>query len=125
MKQVIRTKKAPAPVGPYSQGIKTGSRIYVAGQGPVNPETGKMPGGISDQTRQVLMNVKAILEEGGASMEHVVKATVHLTDLKNFQAFNEVYREFFSEPYPVRTTVQSGLIGEMLVEIDVIAEFDD
>lgn len=125
MKEVVRTNKAPAPVGPYSQGIRTGGRIYVAGQGPVNPETGKMPEGIAEQTRQTLNNVKAILEEGGASMEHVVKATVHLTDLGNFKGFNEVYREFFSEPYPVRTTVKSGLLGEMLVEIDVIAELDD
>ncbi|NLA91125.1 MAG: RidA family protein, partial [Synergistaceae bacterium] len=109
---------------PYSQGIVTGGRIYVAGQGPVNPETGVMPEGIAEQTRRTLMNVKAILEEGGASMEHVVKATVHLTDLENFQGFNEVYKEFFSEPYPVRTTVQSVLIGDMLVEVDVIAEFD-
>ena len=124
MKEVIRTNKAPAPVGPYSQGIKTGGRIYVAGQGPVDPGTGKMPEGIAEQTRQTLNNVKAILEEGGASMEHVVKATVHLTDLENFKGFNEVYREFFSEPYPVRTTVKSGLLGEMLVEIDVIAELD-
>ena len=125
MKEVVRTNKAPAPVGPYSQGIRTGGRIYVAGQGPVNPETGKMPEGIAEQTRQTLNNVKAILEEGGASMEHVVKATVRLTDLGNVKGFNEVYREFFSEPYPVRTTVKSGLLGEMLVEIDVIAELDD
>ncbi len=124
MKKVIRTNKAPVPIGPYSQGIVTGGRIYVAGQGPFNPETGGMPEGIAEQTRRTLMNVKAILEEGGASMGHVVKATVHLTDLKNFQGFNEVYKEFFSEPYPVRTTVQSVLIGDMLVEVDVIAEFD-
>ena len=124
MKKVIRTNKAPVPIGPYSQGIISDTRIYVAGQGPFDPETGSMAEGIREQTRRTLMNVKAILEEAGASMGHVVKATVHLTDLENFQGFNEVYKEFFSEPYPVRTTVQSVLIGDMLVEVDVIAEFD-
>ncbi|MDO9514994.1 MAG: Rid family detoxifying hydrolase [Syntrophales bacterium] len=121
MKKEIRTDKAPQPIGPYSQGLVVGNMIFVAGQGPLNPETGKTPPTIGEQTRQVMTNIKNILEAGGATMDNVVKSTVHLADLKDFQAFNEVYREFFTAPYPVRTTVGSSLLG-ILVEIDVIAE---
>ncbi len=121
MKKQIRTEKAPMPIGPYSQGLVVGSRIYVAGQGPLDVESGKVPEGVSSQTRQVLTNIRTILEAGGSSMDDVVKTTVHLADLKDFEAFNAVYKEFFTEPYPVRTTVGSQLYG-ILVEIDVIAE---
>ena len=121
MKKEIRTKSAPMPAGPYSQGIIVGNRIYVAGQGPLNPATGKVPEGIEDQTRQVLKNIQAILEAGGAKLDDVVKVTAHLADLKYFTAFNEVYKTFFKEPFPVRTTVGSQL-KDILVEIDVIAE---
>ncbi|HXK90208.1 MAG TPA: Rid family detoxifying hydrolase [Thermosynergistes sp.] len=121
MKKEIRTKNAPMPAGPYSQGIIVGNRIYVAGQGPLNPATGKVPEGIEDQTRQVLKNIQAILEAGGAKLDDVVKVTAHLADLKYFTAFNEVYKTFFKEPFPVRTTVGSQL-KDILVEIDVIAE---
>ena len=121
MKQEIRTDRSPDPIGPYSQGLKVGNRIYVSGQGPLNHETGKTPETIEEQTRQVLTNIRNILEAGGATMEHVVKTTVHLADLKDFQAFNGVYKEFFKPPFPVRTTVGSALLG-ILVEIDVIAE---
>jgi len=121
MKKEIRTDRSPQPIGPYSQGLVVGSRIYVAGQGPLNPETGKTPQTIGEQTRQVMTNIRNILEAGGATMDNVVKSTVHLADLKDFDAFNEVYREFFTAPYPVRTTVGSSLLG-ILVEIDVIAE---
>jgi len=123
MKTVITTNKAPRPIAPYSQGLKAGSRIYVAGQGPMNVTTGSVPEGIKAQTAQVLDNIRAILEAGGASMDHVVKATVHLADLSLFKDFNEVYATYFKEPYPVRTTVASGLLG-ILVEIDVIAELE-
>jgi 2-iminobutanoate/2-iminopropanoate deaminase len=121
MKTVITTDKAPRPLGPYSQGVKTGSRIYVAGQGPMNVATGVMPEGIKAQTIQVLDNIRAILDAGGAGMDDVVKTTVHLADLNLFKEFNEVYATYFKAPYPVRTTVASGLLG-ILVEIDVIAE---
>ena len=121
MKQEIRTDKAPLPIGPYSQGLLVGNRIYVAGQGPLDPETGKTPETVEEQTHQVLKNIKNILEAGGATMDNVVKSTVHLADLKDFNAFNEVYKEFFNLPYPVRTTVGSSLLN-ILVEIDVIAE---
>ncbi|MCL6445996.1 MAG: Rid family detoxifying hydrolase [Alicyclobacillus sp.] len=123
-KQEIRTHLAPTPVGLYSQGLRVGNRIYVAGQGPINVQTGKIAGEtIESQTRQVLGNIRVILEAGGATLDDVVKCTVHLSDLKYFDEFNKVYKEFFHEPYPVRTTVGSQLKG-MLVEIDVIAEVD-
>ncbi|GAB6280873.1 MAG: Rid family detoxifying hydrolase [Thermovirga sp.] len=121
MKKEIRTDKAPQPIGPYSQGLVVGNMIYVAGQGPKNPETGKTPETIGEQTRQVMTNIKMILEAGGATMDNVVKSTEHLADLKDFQAFNEVYKEFFKPPVPVRTTVGSSLL-DILVEIDVVAE---
>lgn len=124
MKKVIVTDKAPAPVGPYSQGIISGKRIYVAGQGPKDAVTGAMPEGVGEQTRKTLENVKAILEAGGATMDHVVKVTAHLKHLnEDFAAFNEVFKTFFKAPFPVRTTVGSDLLG-ILVEIDVIAEMD-
>jgi 2-iminobutanoate/2-iminopropanoate deaminase len=121
MKREIRTDRSPDPIGPYSQGLAAGNRIYVSGQGPLNPATGEIPETIEEQTRQVLTNIRNILEAGGAAMEQVVKTTAHLADLEDFEAFNSVYREFFNKPYPVRTTVGSELLG-ILVEIDVIAE---
>lgn len=121
MKKAIRTEKAPAPIGPYSQAIVAGNRVYVAGQGPLNVETGKMPEGVGEQTRQVLTNIRTILEAAGATMDDVVKTTVHLADMKDFEAFNEVYKEFFKTPYPARITVGSNLY-DILVEIDAIAE---
>jgi len=121
MKKEIRTEKAPAPIGPYSQAIAAGNRVYVAGQGPLNVETGKMPETVGEQTRQVLTNIRTILEAAGATMDDVVKTTVHLADMKDFEAFNEVYKQFFKPPYPARITVSSNLL-DILVEIDAIAE---
>ncbi|MDR2175173.1 MAG: Rid family detoxifying hydrolase [Synergistaceae bacterium] len=121
-KKEIKTDRAPKPLGPYSQGLAAGGRIYVAGEGPKNPETNSTPEGIEAQTRQVMLNLKNILEAGGATMDSVVKSTVHLANLEDFEKFNSVYKEFFTPPYPVRTTVGSALLGGILVEIDVIAE---
>lgn len=121
MKKEVCTKNAPMPAGPYSQGLVVGNRIYVAGQGPLDVKTKTIAKDIKSQTRQTLNNIKSILEEAGASMNDVVKSTVHLTDLSYFKEFNEVYAEFFEKPYPVRTTVGSQL-DNILVEIDVIAE---
>jgi 2-iminobutanoate/2-iminopropanoate deaminase len=121
MKKEIRTEKAPAPIGPYSQAIVAGNRVYVAGQGPLNVETGNVPEGVGEQTRQVLSNIRTILEAAGATMDNVVKTTVHLADMKDFEAFNEVYKQFFKLPYPARITVGSNLY-DILVEIDAIAE---
>jgi 2-iminobutanoate/2-iminopropanoate deaminase len=124
VKEGIVTSQAPTPVGAYSQAVKVSNRVYVAGQGPKNPKTGETPATIKEQTRQVLHNIQQILEASGAKMSDVVKVTAHLSDLKYFDEYNEVYWEFFSEPYPVRTTVGSQLM-DILVEIDVIAEIID
>ena len=121
-KKEIRTDKSPQPMGPYSQGLIVGDRIYVAGQGPRNPATGTVASGIEEQTRQVMTNLKNIVEAGGGTMNDVVKSTVHLLHLEDFEAFNKVNSEFFTVPYPVRTTVGSALLGGILVEVDVVAE---
>ena len=120
-RQEIRTAKAPLPAGPYSQGLRVGNRIYVAGQRPENAATRAIPEEFQAQARQVLENIRHILDEAGATMGHVVKTNVYLTDLANFAAFNQVYAEFFTAPYPVRTTIACELRG-ILVEVDVIAE---
>ena len=121
-KQAVTTDQAPRPAGPYSQALRVGDFVYVAGQGGVDPATRKLAGeDIEAQTVQTLDNVKAILEAAGASMSDVVKSTVHLSDLSLFARFNAVYAEYFPDPKPVRTTVGSQLLGGMLVEIDVVA----
>ncbi len=120
MKEEITTSASPAPVGPYSQGLRTETLVLVSGQVPLDPEVGRIPEGIEAQTHQVLRNVRSILEAGGSSMDDVVKVTAHLADLADYEAFNRVYREHFRPPFPVRTTVGSQLLG-ILLEIDVIA----
>lgn len=121
-KQEIRTDKAPQPVRPYSQGIKAGPFVFVSGQIPRDPITGETAGStIEAQTHRTLQNVQAVLAAAGAGMEHVVKATVHLTDLSLAARFDAVYAEYFPEPRPVRTTVGSRLGADFLVEVDVIA----
>ncbi|MFK7896365.1 MAG: Rid family detoxifying hydrolase [Myxococcota bacterium] len=120
----VRTDAAPAPVGPYSQGIKTGDMVFVSGQIPLDPETGvKVEGEIEAETRQVLANLRAVLEAAGSSMEHVIKATVYLTDLSLFPRVNAVYAEAFnSDPAPARVTVGvAALPLGAAVEIDAIA----
>ena len=121
-KKEVKTDKSPLPIACYSQGLVAGNRIYVAGQGPKNPETGKVPDGIEEQTRQTMTNVKNIVEAAGGTMDNVMKSTVHLANLADFEAYNKVYSTFFTPPYPVRTTVGSALLGGILVEVDVIAE---
>ncbi len=123
MKTVINTEKAPGAIGPYSQGISTGSLIFVSGQLPADPATGKFPEDIQGQTRQSLTNVKNILEQAGSSMDKVVKTTVFLSDMNNFGAMNEVYGTFFQAgSYPARSAVQvAKLPKDAMVEIEVIA----
>ncbi|HEU4426883.1 MAG TPA: Rid family detoxifying hydrolase [Pilimelia sp.] len=118
----IRTDSAPIPAGAYSQGIAAGGLVFTAGQGPIDPATGEVVGeDVATQTRRTLDNVAAILAAEGLGLEHVVKTTVHLQELRrDFAAYDAVYREYFSEPYPVRTTVGSDLM-DILVEIDVVA----
>lgn len=119
-KQEIRTADAPQPAGPYSQGILSGDLLFTAGFGPQDPRTGEKAGSVAEQTRQTLRNVQAVLAQHGATLDDALKVTVHLSDLAHFQEFNGAYAEFFSTPYPVRTTVGSQL-ADIFVEIDVVA----
>ena len=121
MKEVISTKAAPA--GPYSQAIKVGNLVYTSGQIPIDPATGNfVEGGIKEQTRQSLSNVKAILEEAGLTMANVVKTTVFMADMNDFADMNAVYAEFFAEPYPARSAVAVKTLPKgALVEIEVVA----
>lgn len=123
MKKVISTTKAPGAIGPYSQGIHTGNMIFVSGQIPLDPETGKFPETIEEMTRQSLTNIKNILEEAGSSMNNVVKTTVFLKDMNDFAAMNAVYATFFEEgSYPARSAVEvSRLPKDVKIEIEVIA----
>ena len=121
--KVISTKKAPAAIGPYSQAIQVGNLVYTSGQIPIDPATGTfVEGGIREQTRQSLTNVKAILEEAGLSMGNVVKTTVFMADMNDFAEMNSVYAEFFAEPYPARSAVAVKTLPKgALVEIEVVA----
>ena len=123
MKEQGYTDLAPAPMGPYSQGCKAAGFIFVSGQGPIDPATGRLFGNdIAGQTRQTLLNIQHILESMRATMKDVVKTTVIITDAKDFAAVNEVYKEFFSEPYPTRMTYGTVLtVPGMKVEMDAIA----
>ena len=124
MKQVIHTDKAPAAIGPYSQAIQIGQLLFTSGQVPIDPETGAIvEGGIQEQARQSLNNIKAILNAAGTNMGAVVKTTVFLQDMNDFAAMNEVYAQFFQEPSPARSAVQVGrLPKDALVEIEAIAQ---
>lgn len=124
MKQVIHTDKAPAAIGPYSQAIQVGQMLFTSGQVPIDPETGAIvEGGIQEQARQSLNNIKAILNAAGTNMGAVVKTTVFLQDMNDFAAMNEIYAQFFQEPYPARSAVQVGrLPKDALVEIEAIAQ---
>lgn len=119
-KTAFHTTNAPQPAGPYSQGIMANGFFYTAGFGPQDPATGALSDDVGEQTRQVLRNISAVLAEQGLTLDDCVKTTVHLADLADFDAFNVAYREFFAEPFPVRTTVGSQL-ANILVEIDVVA----
>ena len=123
MKKVISTTGAPVAIGPYSQAIEANGMLFVSGQLPVNAATGKVAeGGISEQTRQSLENIKAILTEAGYGLENVVKTTCLLSDMANFKAFNEVYAQYFTSQAPARATfaVRELPLG-VLVEIEAIA----
>lgn len=121
--KAISTKNAPAAIGPYSQATETGGMIFASGQLPIDPNTGAFPeGGIKEQTRQSILNAKAILEEAGCSLSNVVKTTVLLSDIADFAAMNEVYASFFSEPFPARSAFAvRDLPKGALIEIEMIA----
>lgn len=119
----IHTNQAPAAIGPYSQAIEANGMIFASGQIPINPATGQfVEGGIQEQTRQALTNARNILQAAGTDMENVIKTTVYLSDINNFAAMNEVYAQFFTEPFPARSAVAvKDLPKGALVEIEVLA----
>ena len=122
MKTVISTEKAPAAIGPYSQGIQAGSLIITSGQLPIDPATGAFPETVEEQTRQSLENCKAVLADAGAAMGNVIKTTVFLSDMNNFAAMNGVYATFFEGACPARSAVEvARLPKDALVEIECIA----
>lgn len=124
MRDQIQTDAAPEPIGPYSQGIRDGDTVYVSGQGPADPDTREvLAEGIRDQTAQVLDNVDAVLDAASTSLDHVVRATVYLADMDDYEGMNEVYAERMPEPYPARAAVEVGrLPGPFRVEISAIAQ---
>lgn len=123
MKTQLNTPAAPAAIGPYSQAIAaTGSLVFLSGQLPIDPATGTMPDDIKAQTRQSLLNARAILESDGMTLDNVVKTTVLLSDIANFGPMNEVYAEFFGQPFPARSAFAvRDLPKGALVEIEMIA----
>ena len=123
MKNSISTASAPSAIGPYSQAIQVGDWIFTSGQLPIDPKTGAFPeGGIKEQTRQSLLNIKAILEEAGATLAEVVKTTVFLADMGDFAEMNSVYAEFFAQPFPARSAVAVKTLPKgAMVEVEVIA----
>ncbi len=123
MKKEIKTKKAPAAIGPYSQGIEANGFVFASGQIAINPETGELnKGSVEEQTRLALENLKAVIEKSGCSLDNVVKCTVFLQDMDDFSKMNEVYGEFFKPPYPARAAVQvARLPKDVKVEIEAIA----
>jgi len=123
MKEIIYTEAAPKPIGPYSQAVKAGNMLFVAGQIPIDPKTGEVvKGDIKEQTRQVLENIKAILEAAGFTLDDVAMTFVFLADMNLFPQFNEVYAQYFKENPPARVTVQAArLPKDVLIEVAVIA----
>lgn len=122
-KQVVFTEKAPKPVGPYSQGVKAGGFLFVAGQIPIDPSTGRIvEGSFEDKVRRVLENVKAVVEAAGGSLDNVVKVTVYLKDISLFDRFNKVYAEYFPRNPPARVVVEvSNLPKGVELEVEAIA----
>jgi len=123
MRNAIVTEQAPKPIGPYSQAIVEGDFIFLSGQGPINPGTGRLElGDARAETKRVFENLRAILQAAGSSLDHVLKCNVYLRDINDFVAMNEVYETYFSAPFPARTTIQAGALpGGIAVEIECIA----
>jgi 2-iminobutanoate/2-iminopropanoate deaminase len=123
MQEMIETKNAPSPIGPYSQAVRANGFVFVSGQIPVLPDTGSVvEGGVAEQTHQVMKNLSSILNAAGTGLGKVVKTTVFLSNLDHFSEFNQVYGEYFGDAKPARATVQvARLPKEVLVEIDAIA----
>ncbi len=124
MRKTVTADRGPAPAGPYSHAVVANGFVFISGQGPVNPETGTMPDAFADQVRQTFKNVQTILEATGSSLDDVVKVNAYVTDLTRFAEFNDVYKEFFRDDPPARTTVATALLG-ILVEVDCIAAISE
>jgi 2-iminobutanoate/2-iminopropanoate deaminase len=123
MLKKVQTDKAPQAIGPYSQAVETGDWIFTSGQIPLTPDGELVAGGIEEQTRQVLENLKSVLEAAGSGLEHVVKTTIFLRDMNQFQTVNEIYGGYFKEHQPARSCVEvSRLPKDVLIEIEVIAK---
>lgn len=121
-KKAVHPASSPVPAGAYSPGLVAGGFVFVSGQTAEKPGSSELvEGDVTVQTRQVMENIKGILEAAGCRMDDVVKVTAHLADAEDFDGYNGVYKEYFSKPFPTRTTVQSVIPGGSLVEIDVIA----
>lgn len=122
-REIVHTDKAPKAIGPYSQAIRTDSLIFAAGQTGIDPATGDLiPGGVEEQTRQVLTNLQSVIEAAGSSFKFVVKTTVFLRDMNDFAKMNAIYAEYFGENPPARSTIAvAGLPKNGLVEIEAIA----
>ena len=122
-KEIIATEDAPRAIGPYSQAVRAGNFVFASGQIPIDPATGEfVPGGIAEQTEQVLKNLTALFAAAGVGLDQIVKTTVFLADMNDFTAMNEVYGRFFSEAPPARATVQAArLPRDAKVEIEAIA----
>ena len=122
-KEIIATEDAPRAIGPYSQAVRAGNFVFASGQIPIDPATGELvPGGIAEQTEQVLKNLTALFAAAGVGLNQIVKTTVFLADMNDFTAMNEVYGRFFSEAPPARATVQAArLPRDAKVEIEAIA----
>lgn len=126
-KKMITAGSAPAPVGPYSQAIRTGDFLYVSGQIAIDPQTGDLvQESFGDETRMVLENLKAIIEAGGSSLDDTVKVTIYLKDMNNFPEFNEIYGEYFGKSLPARACVEvSRLPKDVHIEIEAVAYCGD
>lgn len=122
-KKIIFTTEAPAPIGPYSQAVMVGNLLFVSGQIPTDPATGNVVSGdIAQETRQVMLNIGAVLQEAGLNYHNIVKTSIFLKDMNNFGAVNEIYGHFFTDAYPARETVEvARLPKDVNVEISVIA----
>lgn len=122
MKKEIHTTNAPEAIGPYSQAIEVGDFVYTSGAIGVNPETGDIAEGIEGQTKQVMDNLKAVLEEAGTDFSNVVKFTIFLSSMDDFAVVNEIYGEYLEKPYPARSTVEvARLPMDLLIEMDAVA----
>lgn len=119
----IKTNRAPAAIGPYSQAIIMGSLVFTSGQIPVNPETGEIPDGAQAQAKQVFENIKNLLDASGTSIDNVVKTTVFIKNMEDFSKINEIYQEYFTQPYPARSCVEVAKLPKgVLIEVEAIAE---